>query len=62
MLKLYTYFIIVTFKIFRILSYLRKVIDLEQTGLKVQAFIGWLLIELNGCIEQISGLDYWPDG
>ena len=40
MLKLYTYFIIVPFKVFRILSYLKKLIDLEQADLKVQAFIG----------------------
>ena len=61
MLKLYTYFVIVLFKVLRILSYLTKVIYLEQTGLEDQAFIRWLLMELNGYVEQISGLGYCLD-
>ena len=33
-------------------------INLEQIGLQGQAFIGWLLTELKGYVEQTSGLAF----
>ena len=62
MLKPYIHFIFVPFKVYRILSYLKKVFALEQTSLEGQALIWWLLMELNVDVEQTSALGYQLDG
>ena len=46
----------------KMLSYLKKVIGLQQTGRDHQAFTGWFLMELSGYVEQSSSLGYHLDG